>query len=170
MKKFLASAIITAAFALGLTACAPVAFPNQGVYGSGSYSPQLGYGQAMNGYNPGLAMAGPAGAVAARLGAVGMGGGFMAPPGGAGQSIYANTAYDPATHPGIIAQNPPTYIVGGGGAVGGVVMAPSGTVVAPTSQAAASQRDVRDLRDGVRVLMQQQVVQAGRLDRLERRR
>lgn len=169
MKKFLASAIFAAGFALGLTACAPVAYPGQTLYGSGSYSPQLGYGRAMNGYSPGLAMAGPAGAVAAQMGGA-PGGGFMMPPGGAGQSIYANTAYDPATHASIVAQNPPTYIVGGGGAVGGVMVPPNGTVAAPSGQVAASQRDVRDLRDGVRVLMRQQVTQAGRLDRLERRR
>lgn len=160
MKKLVASFTLAIASYV-LAACGPGIFPNQQL----AYQQQLGMQRF--GMGQGFGMAGPTGAVANSMG-IGGGGIVTAAP---SDSIFRNTLYDPATHPVIIAQNAPMYVVGGGGGVGGVITVPNGQMnanSAATPELAASQRDVRDLRDGVRVLMRQQVTQAGRLDRLER--
>lgn len=162
MKKLVASlALAIASYALA--ACGPGVFPNRQPWYQ-PYQQQLGIQRP--GLGQGFGMAGPTGAVANSMG-LGNGGVVTAAP---SDSIYRNTLYDPATHPAIIAQNAPMYVVGGGGG-GGIITVPNGQMnatPAATPELAASQRDMLNLRNGVRVLMQQQVHQAGRLDRLER--
>ena len=161
MKKLVASLVFTAIASYALAACGPAFFPNQQL----AYQQQAG--MQRSGLGQGFGMAGPTGAVANGMG-LGGGGIVTAAP---SDPIYFNTMYDPATHRTIVVQNAPMYVVGGGGGGGGVITVPNGQMNATSAAApelAASQRDVLNLRNGVRVLMQQQVTQAGRLDRLER--